>query len=107
VELFQQVSFFNIYTCVYSICTIFTLLNPSLQSSSLHWYQLPRQDLFCLLVLWFCKRKKKCHYFLFKIALQGVSLWHFHVRMYYNPNWFISSILLLFTLVPFWWFQQV
>jgi hypothetical protein len=28
--------------------------------------------------------------------------------MYYNPNWFISSIFLLSTLVPFlWWFQQV
>jgi hypothetical protein len=45
---------------------------------------------------------------LFKIATQGVSLWHFHVNMYYNLNWFISSIFLLSTLVPFlWWLQQV
>jgi hypothetical protein len=44
---------------------------------------------------------------LFKIATQGVSLWHFHVYIYYNPNWFISTIFLLSTLVPFlWWFQQ-
>jgi hypothetical protein len=33
-------------------------------------------------------------------------LWHFHVYMYYNPNWFIPSIFLISTLVPFlWWFQ--
>jgi hypothetical protein len=41
------------------------------------------QDLFHLLVLRFCKRKKMtiC---LFKIAIQGVSLLYFHVYMYYN-----------------------
>jgi hypothetical protein len=45
---------------------------------------------------------------LFKIAIQGISLWHFHVYMYYNLNWFIPSIFLLSILVPFlWWFQQV
>jgi hypothetical protein len=55
---------------------------------------------------------------LFKIAAQGVSLWYVYVYMYiyiyiyiyiiyYNPNCFISSIFLLFTLVCFlWWFQQ-
>jgi hypothetical protein len=31
---------------------------------------------------------------LFKIAAGGVSLWHFHVCMYYNPNGFISSFCL-------------
>jgi hypothetical protein len=46
---------------------------------------LPRWDLFCLPILWFCKRKK-WHFWLFKIATQGVSLWHFHVYMYYKPN---------------------
>jgi hypothetical protein len=56
--------------------------------------------------------------FLFKIATQGVSLWHFHVcecvcmcvcvYICNNLNWFSSSIVLLSTLVPFlWWFQQV
>jgi hypothetical protein len=30
---------------------------------------------------------------LFKIATQEVSLWHFHVYMYYNPNWFIRESL--------------
>jgi hypothetical protein len=45
---------------------------------------------------------------LFKIATQGVFLWHFHVCMYCTPNWFISSIFLLSALDPFlWWFQQV
>jgi hypothetical protein len=38
--------------------------------------------LFCPPVLQFCERKKMT--FLFRIATQGVSLWHFHVYMYYN-----------------------
>jgi hypothetical protein len=66
----------------------------------------PRQNLFCPPVLWFCKRKK-WHLCLFKIATQGVFLWHIHVYMYYNPNWFMSSIFLFSTIVCFlWWFQQ-
>jgi hypothetical protein len=32
--------------------------------------------------------------FLFEIKVQGVSLWYFHVYMYCNSNWFISSIFL-------------
>jgi hypothetical protein len=37
---------------------------------------------------------------LFKIAiLQGVSLWHFHVYMCHNLNWFILSIFPLSTLL--------
>jgi hypothetical protein len=35
---------------------------------------------------------------LFKIATQGVSLWHFHVYMFYNLNRFI---LFFFYLSPF------
>jgi hypothetical protein len=46
----------------------------------------PRQDLFYPLVFQFCKRKKTWHFCLLKIAIQGVSLWHFHVYMYYNLN---------------------
>jgi hypothetical protein len=61
----------------------------------------PRQDLFYLPVLHFCKRKKLT--FLFKI----VSLWHFHECMYYNPNWFISIFLLSTIVSFFWWLQQV
>jgi hypothetical protein len=34
-----------------------------------------------------------------KIDMQGVSLWHIHVFMYRNLNWFIPSIFLLSTLV--------
>jgi hypothetical protein len=42
-----------------------------------------------------------------KLSIQRVSSWHFHVYTYYNPNWFIPSIFLLSTLVPFLrWFQQ-
>jgi hypothetical protein len=53
-----------------------------------------KQDLFYPPVLQFCK-KKKWHFCLFKIAIQGVDLWHFHVFMYYNSNWFISYVFLL------------
>jgi hypothetical protein len=50
--------------------------------------------------------EKKALFCLFKIALQGVSLWYFHENMYYSLNWFISSIFLLSTLIPFlWWWN--
>jgi hypothetical protein len=43
---------------------------------------------------------------LFKVVMQDVSLWHFHVHMHQNPNCFIPSVFLLSTLFPFlWWFQ--
>jgi hypothetical protein len=32
----------------------------------------------------FCKKRHFCFY-----KIQGVSLWHFHVYMYCNLNWFI------------------
>jgi hypothetical protein len=35
---------------------------------------------------------------LFKRAIQGVSLWHFRVYMYYNPNWFPSPLFFSFLL---------
>jgi hypothetical protein len=38
---------------------------------------------------------------LFKIATQGVSMWHFHVYPYYSLIWFISSVLFLSIVVPF------
>jgi hypothetical protein len=45
---------------------------------------------------------------LFMITIQGVSLWHLHVYMHYNPIWVISSIFLLSVLVPLkWWFWPV
>jgi hypothetical protein len=56
----------------------------------------PRQGLFYLSVFHFWEKT-----FLFKIAMHGVSLWHFCIYLYYIPNWFISSIFLLSTLVPF------
>jgi hypothetical protein len=55
----------------------------------------------------FQKKKQKikretCHFCCFeiKIATQGVSLCCFHAYIYYNQNWFISSSLLLSSLVP-------
>jgi hypothetical protein len=73
----------------------------------------PGKDLFYLSVLHFFS-----HFCLFEIAIQGVSLWHFHIYIcvyiyiyiciYHNPKWFIPSIFLLSTLIPFlWWFQRV
>jgi hypothetical protein len=43
-----------------------------------HWYQPSGKDLLYLPILHFWKM----HFCSFKIALQGVSLWHFHVCMY-------------------------
>jgi hypothetical protein len=49
---------------------------------------------------------KKRHFCLFKIAIQVVSLWHFHVCVYYILSWFVPSIFLLSTFVPFlWWLR--
>jgi hypothetical protein len=41
------------------------------------------------------------------VATKEVFLWYFHVYMYYNPNWFIFSIFLHSTLVPFLWCFQL
>jgi hypothetical protein len=50
-------------------------------------------------------KRKTWHFSLFeiKVATQGDSLWYFHVYMYYNPNWFVSSNFLHSTLFPFLW----
>jgi hypothetical protein len=66
----------------------------SLHHPPSHWCQPP--DLFYLPVLCFEKRR----FCLFKIAIQGVSLWHFYVYMYYKSNWFIS-LFFLSTFSPF------
>jgi hypothetical protein len=44
----------------------------------------------------FVKAKKKWYFCSFKIATQGVSLWHFHVYLYYSPIRFISSLFLFY-----------
>jgi hypothetical protein len=54
------------------------------------------------------KRKTCFCYFEIRVATQGVSLCYVRAHMYYNPNWFISSIPLHSSLVPFlWWSQPV
>jgi hypothetical protein len=74
----------------------------SLNHSPSYWYS----DRTCFTFLFSVFEKRL--FCLFKIAIQGVSLWHFNVHMYYNLNWFIPSIFLLSTLVSFlWWFQQI
>jgi hypothetical protein len=64
-----------------------------------HWYQPHKQGLLSVIMFSVFEKNKRL-FGLFKIAIHGVSLWHFHVYMYYNPNWFIS-VFLLSTLVPF------
>jgi hypothetical protein len=46
------------------------------------------------------KKKKKRHFF-FQRGIQGVSLWHFRVCMYYNLNWSVPSVFCLSILVLF------
>jgi hypothetical protein len=102
-------SLFSIY--IHSICTIFTFLQPFPISSPLPLVPTsPGRTCFTLLPSNFVikKKVKTKMTFLVKMATQGVSLWHFHVYMYYSPIWFNSSVFLLSTLVPFlWWFQLV
>jgi hypothetical protein len=96
--IWTGIIFFHLHACLHSICTIFTLPPPSSPSSPLPLVP-NSQNLFHPPALQCCKRKK-WHFCLFQIATQGVSLWHFHVYMYYNPNWFISPIFLLSTSDP-------
>jgi hypothetical protein len=80
---------------LYWIPPSYRLSPPPLPS---YWYQPPPLDRIrsTLLFTDFVEEKQKTqHFCLFeiKVATQGVSLWYFHVYMYHNPNWFISSIL--------------
>jgi hypothetical protein len=52
---------------VHYICTIFTLLC-ALPTFLPHWSKLPRQNLLCPPVHWFCKRKE-WNFCLFKIVI--------------------------------------
>jgi hypothetical protein len=86
------------------ICILFTLPHP-FPSSFLLPLILTSPERTCSFLLFsdFVKGQK-LYFCLFKIATHGIFYWHFHVCMYYNPNWFISSIFLLSTLVLFlWW----
>jgi hypothetical protein len=74
----------HFHTRVHSTSTIFALQPPCLTCPTPTGAN-PERDLFCPTVLPFCKR---C-FCLFRIAIQGVSVWHVH-------------------LIPFlWWFEQV
>jgi hypothetical protein len=50
---------------------------------------------------------KKRYFCLFMTIVQGVSLWHFLMYIYYTLNQFIFSIFILSIQSPLWWFQQV
>jgi hypothetical protein len=65
-EILSTGIFFQLHTCVHSICTIFTLLHPFPTSSSL--LLVPNTPS----MTWFCKRKKKMTFLL--VATQGFSL---------------------------------
>jgi hypothetical protein len=101
-------SFFSIYIHLY---TVFGPYSPSYSllphPPPSHCYQTVSTCLSLLISEFTKERKKKFHFCLFKITTQRITLWHFHVYMYYSLIWFISSIFLLSTLVPFLWlFQQ-
>jgi hypothetical protein len=69
----------------------------SLYSLTSHWCQpqtepvLPSHSLFL-------KKMRLC---LYNTAIQAVSLWHFHLYMYWILNLFIPFSFLFSTLVPF------
>jgi hypothetical protein len=89
-------SHFSFFIHEYIIFSLHSLsYTVSLYPTSSYW-------LFYLPVLTFWKKT-----FLFKIAVQGVLLCPFHEYMYYNPNWFIPSILLSILVSFLWWLQQV
>jgi hypothetical protein len=97
----QQVSFFHLHTWVSNISTTFTSFTLSYVLPPL--VSAPDRTRFCLPVLRYWKKRYFC---LFNLAYKGVSLWHFHVYMYYNLSWFFPSIFLLSILIPFlWWFH--
>jgi hypothetical protein len=58
---------------------------------------LPDRTCFAFLFFVFVK-KKKCHFCLFKIAIQGVSLWHFHG--YKSIIIWIGSYAIFFSFLP-------
>jgi hypothetical protein len=66
----------------------------SLYPLTSHWCQSPAEPVLpsYFFLLYFCK---------YKIAIQRVSLWHIHIFVYYNSNWFISSVFPISTLVSF------
>jgi hypothetical protein len=89
-EYFQYTSFFHFHTWIHNISTIFTVLLRVLISSPLPLVPTPDRTCFTFLLSIF--EKGHLHSCLFKIAIQGVSLWQFYVYMCYKPNWFILSI---------------
>jgi hypothetical protein len=90
-EQFQHLIHFH--TWVYGISTIFTLLYPFPLSYPLLLVPTPRQDPFHPTVLHFWEKG-------ISVCLQGISLWHFHVYMYYILSWFIVLHFSLLFLSP-------
>jgi hypothetical protein len=93
--------FFHLHTCIQNISNVFTIWTLSLYLSLSHCYKPPLdRTSFAFLFFVFVK---KWHFHLFKIAIQHVSSWQFHVYMHYNPNWLISFPFLLSSSVLFLW----
>jgi hypothetical protein len=83
-------SHFSIYIYEYIFFTTVSLLHPFLVSSPILLVPSPKTGPVlpsCSPI--FGKKKKKRHFCLFKITVRGVSLWHFHVYMFYYLNRFI------------------
>jgi hypothetical protein len=97
---FQQMSFFHLHICVHSICSLFTLFHHFPTFSTLPpipTYPSPPAGSVlpsCSLILYKKKIWRKNDIFACLRATQGISLWHFHVYMYYSLIW--SPPLFLF-----------
>jgi hypothetical protein len=90
VKWFQQVSFFHFHTWLQYFHHI---PSPSPFPNNLPFPLVPTHQTgpalpSCSLCL------KKRHFCLLKLSIQGISLLHFCVYVYYNTNWFIPSIFL-------------
>jgi hypothetical protein len=95
----------HLYTCVHSIFIIFTFLHLFPISFLLTLVPISLDRICSALLFSNFVKEKNWHFCLYKIAKQGVPLWHFQVHMYYSPNWLISSIFFLSILLSFlWWF---
>jgi hypothetical protein len=98
--------FFHLHSCVYSFLHHIHPFTRFLTSSAFQLVSTTqsRTNLTSCSPILQKKEKRNDNFCFFKITTQGVSLWHFHVYMYYSPIRFISSYFSSFYLVHFLWF---
>jgi hypothetical protein len=109
-----NISFFHLHTCVHSICTIWNPPCPFLTSSYLSQEPIFPGRTYSALLFSSFVHENKWHFCLYKIAIQGISLWHLHTHTHTHTHvlfiFRLVHLLYLFisTLVPYlWWLQSV